>query len=122
MGMSEGVLHLLFPQLLVLPDVSVYHLDHFLNCFVAPVQERCDSVFDRWVGPGASGEAFVHLYEFGDVRSSKEWGTHCAWEWHLLLFIRKGKGQELEALPLIVCMIGQGIGRRSSAGGGSGLA
>jgi hypothetical protein len=74
------------------------------------------------VGPSASGAAFVFLNHLGDICSSKDWGTHGTQEWDSLHFFRDGKGQGLNELPLILCMIGRGISRRTRTDRGSGLA
>ena len=120
--MSEGVLQLHFQLHKVLPQISVHHLGSILHRVRAVVPQHCDIILGRRVGPGASGELFLPLDEFGDVCSSKDWGTRAAREWRLLRLLHDGAGQVLDELPLIVCMIGRGVGRRSSAGGGSGLA
>ena len=120
--MSEGVFQCLFELHPVLPQISGHHVDKFLDGFRAVVRECCDNIFCRGVGVGARGEDFVLPDELGFVRSSEDWGAHGARECHLLLFLRDGEGQGLDELPVIVCMIGQGVGPRSRAGGGSGVA
>jgi len=117
--MSDGLLLLLFQLHLVLPLISIHDLDRFLDRFLAAVQEGRDGIFGRGVGAGARGVVFVLLHRFGDVRCSDDWGTHGAWVWHLVLFLYNGGGQGLDELPLIACMAGWGVGRRSSTGGRS---
>jgi len=121
-GVSEGVLQLLFQLHPVLLQISVHHLESLLDGLRPVVLECRDNIFSCRVSPGARGEAFLHLDEFGDVPSSEDWGAHGAREWHLLLFHRDDEGYGPNDLPLVVCMIGGGVGRRSTAGGGTGLA
>ena len=104
------------------PHISSHHLDSFLGCLWAVVREYCDNIFGRQVSSGVWGKALICLDEFVDVHYSEDWGTHGAQESHLLSFLHNGEWEELNELPLIVCMIGRGVGRRSSAGGESGLA
>jgi len=104
--MSEGVLQLFFHLHPVLSQISVHHFDSFMDRFRAVVRERCDSIFGHQVGPGARGEAFVRLDEFGDVYSSEDWVAYGAREWNLVLLPRNAEGQGMDELPLIMTMIG----------------
>ena len=120
--MLEGALQVLIQLYAVLPQISVHHLDHFVDRVRAVVRKLCDNLFWHCVGSDARGKTLVLLDEFCDVRSSADWGAHGAKLWHLLLLFRDGEGEGLNKLALIMCMIGQGVGRRSSAGGGTGMA
>jgi hypothetical protein len=120
--MSEGILQLLFQLHPVLPHISIHHLDSFVGQFWAVVSELSDNILGRQVGPGSRSEGVVSLAEFSDVCLSKEWCAHVPQFLHQVMHLRDGEGTGLDELPLIMYVIGGGIGRRPSAGGGSGLA
>lgn len=110
MDFSEGILQLLIQLHTVCPPIFYHSLDCFVHGFRAVVCKRCDNVFGHGVCSCVTGEAFVHIDEFGDVRSSDNWGAPGVLMWHFFLFIHDGKGQWVDELPSIACMIGQGIG------------
>jgi len=117
--MSVGVFLFLLYYLPVHLQLSVHHLDCPLHSFWPVVWEGCNDVISCWVSPSARSLAFALCDEHGNIHFSENWGTDGSRTCDLFLFLCDHQCQGLEQLPLLVHMVGQGVGRRSSIGRGS---
>jgi hypothetical protein len=74
------------------------------------VSDHGNNILGRLISRSAKGDDCLHLDEFGDVRTSEDWGANGVREKHLHTVLRDGEDQELDEWLLIGRMIGRGIG------------